>query len=69
MELWDPFSSISLIIGDQLSTKTVPMASIGVLQSLADHEPDVDAVFREVQSTPMTFEVRKTTKSREIVMS
>ena len=41
-----------------LSTQKVEMASIGVLQSLADHEPDVDAIFREVQSTPMIFEVR-----------
>ncbi|XP_052223025.1 uncharacterized protein LOC127838925 [Dreissena polymorpha] len=28
---------------------------IGVLQSLADHEPDVDALYRLIQGTPFTF--------------
>ena len=44
---------------DQMSLSVkheVPLTSIGVLQSLADHEPDVDAIFRSVMPTPMYFE-------------
>ena len=48
---------INSYIDPTLISATVPMASIGVLQSLADHQPDVDAIFRELQKTPLMFEV------------
>ena len=38
-----------------------------MLQSLADHDPDVDAIFRLVRSTPFAFE-REKERRREVVM-
>ncbi len=34
----------------------VPLKSFGVLQSLADIQPDVDAVFRMTKTTPLMFD-------------
>ena len=36
--------------------RSLPPISIGVLQSLADHDPDVDAIYRLVRSTPFSFD-------------
>jgi len=33
----------------------VPLKSFGVLQSLADVQPDVDAIFRLTKTTPLMF--------------
>ncbi|XP_062599233.1 uncharacterized protein LOC134260708 [Saccostrea cucullata] len=33
-----------------------PLANIGILQSLADHQPDVDAIYRLTEHTPFYFE-------------
>ena len=40
----------------------------GVLQSLADHEPDVDAIFRMIKGTPLTFERRMVSKTSSLKM-
>ena len=37
----------------------MPLKSFGVLQSLADVQPDVDAIFRMTQKTPFLFEKTK----------
>ena len=42
--------------GDQsLSEKTIPSRSIGVIQSLANNDPDVDAIYRLTQPLPFSF--------------
>ena len=38
-----------------------PLKSFGVLQSLADVQPDVDAIFRMTQKTPFVFQQTKLT--------
>jgi hypothetical protein len=38
-----------------LTAASLPRASVGVLQSLANHQPDVDAVFRMTRKTPFAF--------------
>jgi hypothetical protein len=35
----------------------IDVASVGVFQSLADNDPDVDAIFRLTQNLPQTFEI------------
>ena len=39
----------------------IPLKSFGVLQSLADVQPDVDAIFRMTQKTPFVFQQTKLT--------
>ncbi len=49
-------------IGNEENWKTMfekyqtKLKSFGVLQSLADIGPDVDAIFRKIQKTPFLFE-------------
>ena len=40
----------------ELSQINISAKTIGVLQSLADHEPDVDAIFRQIMKTPFDFD-------------
>ena len=42
---------------------SIPMSKVGVIQSLADNDPDVDALYRLVQ--PVAFKVAK---MREAIM-
>jgi hypothetical protein len=39
-----------------LKNSTVKLNTFGVIQSLADVEPDVDAIFRMTQKTPFMFD-------------
>jgi hypothetical protein len=46
---------------------TVTLNSFGVLQSLADVQPDVDAIFRMTQKTPFVFQKIKYSSKYKIV--
>ncbi len=45
---------------------TTQLNSFGVLQSLADVQPDVDAIFRMTQETPFVFQKTKYSSKYEI---
>lgn len=42
-----------------LNKATVPAASVGVVQYLANHDPDVDAIYRLIQPLPLNFQLRQ----------
>lgn len=42
-----------------LNKVAVPAASVGVVQYLANHDPDVDAIYRLVQPLPLNFQLRQ----------
>ena len=44
---------------NSLCTKSIERKDIGVLQSLADHDPDVDAIFRLTLGVPFSFDQKK----------
>lgn len=46
------------LMEEYLSTARVDTATIGVVQSLAQHNPDVDAIFRLTQKLPVMFKER-----------
>eukprot|EP00930_Biecheleria_cincta_P056511 TRINITY_DN42616_c0_g1_i1.p1 TRINITY_DN42616_c0_g1~~TRINITY_DN42616_c0_g1_i1.p1 ORF type:complete len:838 (+),score=130.20 TRINITY_DN42616_c0_g1_i1:24-2516(+) len=48
----------SALVEEHTSTATVDTPTIGVVQSLAQHNPDVDAIYRLTQKLPVTFEER-----------
>ena len=33
----------------------IPVSSVGIIQSLANHDPDVDAIYRLTQPLPFNF--------------
>ena len=37
------------------STIKIPVSSVGIVQSLANHDPDVDAIYRLTQPLPFSF--------------
>ena len=41
-----------------LKPKKIPIASVGIIQSLANHDPDVDAIYRLTQPLPFDFPSR-----------
>jgi len=44
------------------------MSTVAVLQSLADHEPDVDGIYRLTRDTPMTFDTGNGRTAKALVM-
>ena len=40
-------------------TVNVAMDTIAVIQSCADHDPDIDAVYRLTRDIPFTFKVKR----------
>jgi hypothetical protein len=48
---------------------SLPLNSFGVLQSLADIQPDVDAIFRMTQSVPFLFEKTNKMSSKILILN
>lgn len=42
-----------------LRSTEIPLKSIGIIQSLANHDPDVDAIYRLTQPLPFSFKAGK----------
>ena len=41
-----------------MKPKKIPVTSVGIIQSLANHDPDVDAIYRLTQPLPFDFPTR-----------
>lgn len=45
------------------------LSRVAIFQSLADHEPDVDGIYRLTRQTPMTFALPRESKSQFVVVA
>ena len=54
-----PLNDIHTAKCDSVNCAKENTNKIGILQSLADHEPDVDAIFRMTRETPLEFDKKK----------
>jgi hypothetical protein len=48
-----------------LKPKPISASSVGIIQSLANHDPDVDAIYRLVQPLPFDFPGKTKSKSKQ----
>lgn len=59
------FSAVEYSVENGKKTQSFPSETIGILQSLANHDPDVDAIYRLTEPLPLDFPITLNTHHKQ----